>query len=187
MSRSRPSTCAAVDRVLRSLARTIDAMTDPRRGAARPSPTARTKRPVSPAVRRRRRTLALLVALVAIALIIARVASTSNHHARSASPVVKSTGSHAVAPTVVKLQAADAGWQLSSPLSRSVAFADGADLLVAGGLEASQSTSGSVERIDPNTGATTSAGTLAEATHDAAGAVINCAALRVRWWQSARH
>ena len=46
-------------------------------------------------------------------------------------------------------------------------------MLVAGGLSADQSTSSAVVRIDPGTGSASPAGTLVEATHDAAGGVVD--------------
>src|SRR5207237_892922 len=42
-----------------------------------------------------------------------------------------------------------------------------------GGLRGDQTTTSAVSRLDPSTGALTPAGSLAEATHDAAGGVIN--------------
>jgi len=67
----------------------------------------------------------------------------------------------------------DAGWHLPSTLSRAVAFTDGSGVVIAGGLRGDQTTTSTVVRVDLSTGAVTPAGSLAEATHDAAGGVIN--------------
>ncbi len=75
-------------------------------------------------------------------------------------------------PVVTHLTATEAGWTLGTPLSRAVAFSDNRGIVVAGGLDPGQNTVSSVVRIDPTTGATTSAGSLAVPAHDAAGATI---------------
>src|SRR6185437_9553087 len=72
----------------------------------------------------------------------------------------------------VHLVAARAGWQLPSPVSRAVAFSDGNDILLAGGLDSGQNTLSTITRIDGSTGAATTAGTLTVPAHDAAGGVI---------------
>ena len=116
----------------------------------------------------------LLVVTIAALLVVAKVATPSRRGPRSAPGTTTTTTTrHAPPPTVVHLQAADAGWHLSAPLSRSVAFTGANTVVMAGGLQANSSSTSAVVRIDPATGATSSAGTLAEATHDAAGGVIN--------------
>jgi len=49
---------------------------------------------------------------------------------------------------------------------------DGSGLLIAGGLDANQSSSAGVFHLDPSSGGLTQTGTLASPTHDAAGASI---------------
>ena len=61
--------------------------------------------------------------------------------------------------------------RLPVPTSRSVAFADGSAILVCGGLTDSGTTT-ALLRIDPRAGRVTSAGRLAEAVHDAGGALL---------------
>ena len=70
------------------------------------------------------------------------------------------------------LVADPAGWQLSAPLSRAVAFAVPGGIIVAGGLDSSQNTVANVVRIDTLHGTTTPAGSLTVPAHDAAGGVI---------------
>jgi hypothetical protein len=67
------------------------------------------------------------------------------------------------------LTLAPASWQLAAPVSREVLVTDGKDLYLAGGLDAAGVSSGAVLRIDPDTGKSTSVGTLALAVHDAMG------------------
>jgi hypothetical protein len=112
-----------------------------------------------------------LVTVAALALTLR--SGSSNHRNVSVSP--KAPTAHGPAGggrKVVHLDAAPAGWQLGSPLSRAVGFSDGTGLLVVGGLDGGQNTVSTVLRIDPNTGAATSGGSLTVATHDAAGGVL---------------
>jgi hypothetical protein len=71
------------------------------------------------------------------------------------------------------LQASIAAGLLPSPVSRAVVLPDGNNLLMLGGLDrAGQSVPG-VFLINPDSAAVTRAGSLAQPTHDAAGAVVN--------------
>ena len=116
-------------------------------------------------------TVAILIAVAVLALTLR--SGSSNHRNVSVSPKAPTAhGSADGGRKVVHLDATPAGWQLGSPLSRAVAFSDGTGLLVAGGLDGGQNTVSTVLRIDPNTGATTSAGSLTVPTHDAAGGVL---------------
>jgi hypothetical protein len=115
-----------------------------------------------------------VVALVTVAALALTLRSgSSNHRNVSVSPNAPTAhGSAGGGRTVVHLDATPAGWHLGSPLSRAVGFSDGTRLLVAGGLDGGQNTVSTVLLIDPNTGATTSAGSLTVPTHDAAGGVL---------------
>lgn len=87
----------------------------------------------------------------------------------------KASPPHASAPNAsvaLRLVAAPATWQLASPLSRAVAFSDSGGLIIAGGLDAGQNTTSTVNRIDARTGVATSVGSLTVPAHDAAGGVI---------------
>jgi outer membrane protein assembly factor BamB len=75
------------------------------------------------------------------------------------------TGSESLAVEVT-----ESAVSLPHSLSRAVAFADAADVLVAGGIESNQSTTDAVLRVGP--AGTEQGGTLASAVHDAAGATI---------------
>lgn len=70
------------------------------------------------------------------------------------------------------LRITPAPWKLPSPSSREVVLTDGRQLIVAGGLDAARQTTGSVVRVDPATGSSQAAGSLAQPVHDAAGAVV---------------
>jgi hypothetical protein len=63
-------------------------------------------------------------------------------------------------------------WHLAVGLSRTVAFADGGSIVVAGGLTA-DGTTGDVRRLDAATGRPSDIGHLGRAVHDASGAVIS--------------
>lgn len=74
------------------------------------------------------------------------------------------------APT--SFSAALAPWHLKMPLSRAVALADGAHVLLLGGLTPAGTSSADATTLDPATGGTLSTGVLAQAAHDAGGAVL---------------
>jgi outer membrane protein assembly factor BamB len=58
-------------------------------------------------------------------------------------------------------------------VSRATAVVDGAGVVIMGGLDTNQASSSGVFRLDPTNGSLTQTGTLALATHDAAGALID--------------
>ena len=64
-------------------------------------------------------------------------------------------------------------WHLPDPLSRSVAMAEGARVLLAGGLGPGDRSTGQVLAIDPHRGVVRPAGQLAVPLHDSAGAVLS--------------
>jgi len=68
------------------------------------------------------------------------------------------------------------GKGLPTPMSRAQAVADGATLLVLGGLVGGKSSAG-VQRFDPASGAVSAAGRLAVATHDTASVISGTNAL----------
>src|SRR5204863_9118395 len=57
-------------------------------------------------------------------------------------------------------------------VSRAVAVSSGGDVLVAGGLDSTGTSTDAIYRLDPTTDRLTRIGRLAEPTHDAAGAVL---------------
>lgn len=63
--------------------------------------------------------------------------------------------------------------ELPHGLSRTVAVADNGAVLLLGGLVAGDTTTSVVLRFDPSSGATATAGRLAEAVHDASGALLD--------------
>src|SRR5450755_2059179 len=119
---------------------------------------------------RRRRTLAVVIAVaVTVAIVALTTSSSSNHHAATRSTVVR----HAhLARPVARISAVDEPWVLQAPVSRATVVTDGSSLSIIGGVEANQSSSNGVFRLDPATGLLTQTGTLALPTHDAAGAMI---------------
>jgi len=67
------------------------------------------------------------------------------------------------------LGVAPAPWSLAAPIQREALVTDGTVIYLAGGLDPNSVSSTAVLRIDPATGKTTSAGTLAIAVHDTMG------------------
>jgi hypothetical protein len=65
--------------------------------------------------------------------------------------------------------AGNASWTLPAPVAREVVVPSGRRFTVVGGLDASKFSTASVVEVDPATGGSRRAGTLAEAVHDAAG------------------
>ncbi|MBO0691663.1 MAG: hypothetical protein J2P58_02090, partial [Acidimicrobiaceae bacterium] len=63
-------------------------------------------------------------------------------------------------------------WSLPSPLSRMVVLPNSGGLVLAGGLNADQTSSSAVSLLNPITGSFHPAGSLPSGVHDAAGAVI---------------
>src|SRR4051794_1419801 len=101
------------------------------------------------------------------------------HH--TAKPATATNSKPASAPSSAPTTAAPvdlvitvaAGPSLPAPVSRVVALVDGDSVVLLGGEPASGGSSAGVIRVDPATGRGTSIGTLGQATHDAAGAVVN--------------
>ena len=148
-------------------------MPDPRSSSARHRRTPQPTRRRASRTVRRRRTLAVLAVVVAATLIFAIRLGTSDR--RRVAVGNKPSPTHpasAHGPGVVHLVATAAGWQLPSPTSRAVAFSDGTGIVLAGGLDGGQNTVPTVVRLDPSTGAATSAGSLSVPAHDAAGGTI---------------
>jgi hypothetical protein len=120
---------------------------------------------------------------VAVALLLVAAAGCSGAPARSPAHHVSAPGgtspARTPAPTTTpsapaataRLRIAVAG-ALPHGLSRTVAVADGNDIVLLGGLVAGDTTTSAVLRFNPRTGRTTTAGRLATAVHDASGAFL---------------
>ena len=63
-------------------------------------------------------------------------------------------------------------YRLPAPVEREVAVAHGGSVLIAGGLDSGQQSTDGVFRLDPATGRLVSLGSMPQAFHDGAGAVI---------------
>lgn len=127
------------------------------------------RRRVSARVRRRRTfAVAILTVLTIVAAVVATSGSSHNRATTRSPSVAHPTGAHAS----TRISAVAAPWLLPAPVSRAIAIADGAGVLVMGGIDAGQSSSTGVYRLDPTVGSLSQTGTLALATHDAAGAAI---------------
>ncbi len=71
-----------------------------------------------------------------------------------------------------RLSIAPAPYRLTAPVQREVAVASGRRVLLAGGLDASGTSSSAVSSLDPRTGRLVALGEMSSAFHDAAGAMI---------------
>ncbi|MGN6475465.1 MAG: outer membrane protein assembly factor BamB family protein [Mycobacteriales bacterium] len=96
------------------------------------------------------------------------VAAACSTHTTSPSSAAQRPAASARTATSVTL----ATWRLAAPISRLTALPDGTGLILAGGLTATNASSADINRLDPTTGAISSIGHLAQAVHDAAGAMI---------------
>jgi hypothetical protein len=115
----------------------------------------------------------VILTVVAATLVLSIHLATSERRGRSVdrkASTTPSASSHG--PGVVHLLAASTRWHLTAPISRAVAFADGADIVLAGGLDRGQNTVSTVVRVDPSNGSATPAGSLTVPAHDAAGGTI---------------
>ncbi|MBV8979503.1 MAG: hypothetical protein JO086_01240 [Acidimicrobiia bacterium] len=118
------------------------------------------------------------LAALATALVVGACSSGGANHASTSSAGAGAGAGAATATTTAApgrqavVRATLAGWRLPAPLSRpAVAVADGRIFLL-GGLAAGDVSTPRVVSVDPATGQSSVAGTLAVAVHDAAGAAV---------------
>lgn len=114
------------------------------------------------------------LAVVAACTLLPLAYSMSHHAARRPTPPVIASArpAHRDQPdAAMALQVGPAPYQLPEAVSREVVLPGASGLLIIGGLTASGATT-AVTSLNPVTGATRTAGRLAEATHDAAGFVL---------------
>jgi hypothetical protein len=128
---------------------------------------------------RSRRPGALIALIVAVAACSSATSTDAPHTSAQLSsapsgPALTSTATRPEAsPTSAapSLRAVTVEWQLPEARSRAVAFADGASILLAGGLT-SAGTTGSILEITIASGEVTPIGELQAPVHDAGGALI---------------
>ena len=117
-----------------------------------------------------RRRLAGVLGIVPLAaLTVITVRAVSSHG--GATPAASTSTTKPTATPPARLTARVESKRLPSPLSGEAVVADGARLLVIGGLDSTGTSSQSVLSFDPATGKLEPAGSLAEPLHDAAAAV----------------
>jgi N-acetylneuraminic acid mutarotase len=125
---------------------------------------------------RRRLAVGTLVLIVLAA--VAWIAWPSGHARNKPARLATSpTTLHPTSPTTAvsgppRLEAAPAPWQLTAPVSRTVATAVSGRLALFGGLGPRSASTAAILEVDPNSGQTQRVGALASAVHDAGGAVI---------------
>ena len=116
------------------------------------------------------RPLLVLVALMVLAACSSGGSSADPSTTTASSPSVESPVSNTPSATVVDV--ATTHWRLPAPVSRPVALAQGSQLVVAGGLTHSGSSTANVTTLDPANGHVVAHSSLATAVHDAAGAAL---------------
>jgi N-acetylneuraminic acid mutarotase len=95
--------------------------------------------------------------------------SSATPHARPANPPAAASS----APADVSLSAATEAWTLPAAVSRPVVLPDRGGFAVLGGLALGDTSTSRVVQVDPVSGDSRVAGSLAVAVHDSAGAVID--------------
>lgn len=106
------------------------------------------------------------IAVVAVGLLAGACGSGS------AAPVGSRPATTTGAARPVGVEASIPGWHLPFGVSRAVAVAQGAEILVAGGLVTGDTSTSRVVAIDPASGTASQVGSLSEAVHDAGGAAL---------------
>ena len=118
----------------------------------------------------RRRVAVLAVATVLVVLVLVAVNSSGTSKTRAKGTAAGTSAKPAGPP---RLDVTIASWQLSAPLSRTVALAVDGNIDTLGGLTGSgNTTTPAVVQIDPSTGKSENVGSLPVPVHDAAGATI---------------
>jgi hypothetical protein len=105
-----------------------------------------------------------------LALLMAASACTGGGSDGHASP--GPSGGTGTARIVQELRIGSAGFGLPNPVQREVAVAAGRLVYLAGGLNAAERSVAAVFTLDPSTGHTAEVGSMPQAFHDAAGAMI---------------
>jgi DNA-binding beta-propeller fold protein YncE len=109
---------------------------------------------------------------VAAALVACSATACSGSHAAGPTPTQPAHGDNRQPATAMVLQVMPAPYTLPTATSREVVLPGPGGLMIAGGLTPSGASTDAVTVLDPVTGATRSAGRLAQATHDAAGVTL---------------
>src|SRR5215472_12035793 len=115
-----------------------------------------------------------VIAVAATAASCTALSCTGSHPASPASYTHEQAHAPRRAPAApMTLQIMPAPYQLPAGVSREVVLPGAAGLLIVGGLTPSGASASTVTSLDPVTGATRAAGRLAQATHDAAGLLLD--------------
>ena len=124
-------------------------------------------------IRRQRRRVATVGVLVVALILVVTVASLSGGSPPPPTQAHNDTEAGTAHPTGPdSIEAGIEPWQLGAPLSRESVVAHQGSLTVLGGITPAGTSLASVSTIDPQSGAVSEAGALADPVHDAAAAVI---------------
>ena len=126
-------------------------------------------------IQRNRRLAATLgvLAMVVVLVVVLLGSSTGSKSSATTTTSTTGTGTGAATHSVVNsrpssIEAGVAPWQLPAPVSRPAVVTVGTGFMVLGGLAPSQASIATTYTVNPSTGASVPAGTLAAAVHDAA-------------------
>ena len=106
-----------------------------------------------------------------------RVAATTTTSRAGTTRAPGTTGPASTTAPAGTVSATNAPWKLASPVAREIVVANEGKLEIVGGLDATKFSTAAVVMVDPATGAAQSPATLAEAVHDAAGALVGAKVL----------
>jgi len=123
--------------------------------------------------RRRAVTLGVLAVVVVLVVVLLGSSGGSKTSATSTTTTTRTGGAKGAAAVVTSgpasIEAGVVPWQLPAPVSRPAVVTVGTGFAVLGGLAPSQASVATAYTVNPATGTSTPAGTLAAAVHDAAG------------------
>jgi hypothetical protein len=125
-------------------------------------------------IRRNRRRATSLGVLAMVAVLVVVLLGSSGGSKTSATSATTTVGTAAAGTAAVvssrpsSIEAGVAPWQLPAPVARPAVVTVGTGFAVLGGLAPSQASVATAYTVNPTTGASTPAGTLAAAVHDAA-------------------
>jgi hypothetical protein len=117
----------------------------------------------------------LTLVLTAVLLMSAACSTSRQGSAQSVTtlaPAAKPSTTTRRLPALVGISASREPWTLERAVSRPVVLPNGRDFVVLGGLSAGDVSTAAIAQVDPDTGASRTAGYLGVAVHDSAGAVI---------------
>ena len=113
---------------------------------------------------------------MAVVVLVGAVFVSCNGGSGTASSSARTAALHHKPSAPPSIEAGVEPWQLRAPISREAVVADGTNLAILGGLDASGGSVDGVYTLDTSNGTLSAAGTLPDPVHDGAGAVLGSTA-----------